>query len=130
MRSESAAAVMHWWGVCASVAIYWRKALGAGRKNNPGSQRLIRAAVAKAVIQSHSPLNAEQVEERRRRRSQKNAEAGNLAVYQRAAWTAEELALLGTMPDAEVAVMLGRTYQGVQVKRERLGIACYRRMAG
>jgi hypothetical protein len=34
------------------------------------------------------------------------------------------------MPDAEVAIRLGRTYEGVQLKREKLGIACYRRLAG
>jgi hypothetical protein len=130
IRCESATAVKHWWRVCGSCVVHWRKALGANRKNNPGSQRLVRAAVQKAVIQAHAPPTADQVEERRRRRSLKNVQAGNLAVYQRAAWTEEELALLGTMSDADVAIRLRRTHQGVQLKREKLGIACYRRMAG
>jgi hypothetical protein len=48
VRQESAAAVQHWWGVSQSTVCKWRRAVGAGRKNNPGSQRLIRAAVLKA----------------------------------------------------------------------------------
>jgi hypothetical protein len=44
-------------------------------------------------------------------------------------WTAEELALLGTAPDAEVAAQIGRTEGAVTLKRCRLGIStsCDRR---
>ena len=48
VRLESAVAVAHWWGVSRATVRKWRKVVGAGRKNNPGSQRLIRAAVLKA----------------------------------------------------------------------------------
>ncbi len=48
VRLESAVAVGHWWGVSRATVRTWRKVMGAGRKNNPGSQRLIRAAVLKA----------------------------------------------------------------------------------
>jgi hypothetical protein len=37
-------------------------------------------------------------------------------------WTEEEVALLGTAPDAEVAAQLGRTAEGVVIKRRKLGI--------
>jgi hypothetical protein len=37
--------------------------------------------------------------------------------------TDEELALLGTMPDAEVAARIGRTVEAVRLKRRRAGIA-------
>src|SRR6266478_5590203 len=37
-------------------------------------------------------------------------------------WTVEEQALLGTMPDAELAKGLGRTFWAVRVRRNRLGI--------
>jgi hypothetical protein len=37
-------------------------------------------------------------------------------------WTAEELALLGTMPDEDVAARIGRTATGVRVKRSRCRI--------
>jgi hypothetical protein len=37
-------------------------------------------------------------------------------------WREEDLRLLGTMPDAEVAAKIGRSASGVRQKRERLGI--------
>jgi len=37
-------------------------------------------------------------------------------------WTAEQLALLGTLPDADVAARIGRTPNAVRVMRDRLGI--------
>ncbi len=35
-------------------------------------------------------------------------------------WTPEQLALLGTLPDAEVARRTGRTPNAVRIKRERV----------
>src|SRR5262245_35878397 len=40
IRCESAAAVMHWWGVTVRVVWRWRRALGATRTNNEGTRRL------------------------------------------------------------------------------------------
>ena len=40
-------------------------------------------------------------------------------------WTAEELELLGTAPDAEVAALLGWTEGAVTLKRCRLGIPTF-----
>ena len=42
-------------------------------------------------------------------------------------WTAEQLRLLGTMPDAELAEQIGRTPIAVRIRRERLGIAKFGR---
>jgi hypothetical protein len=41
-------------------------------------------------------------------------------------WTAAELALLGTLPDAEVAERIGRTVGAVPCKRTTLGIGTAR----
>jgi hypothetical protein len=38
-------------------------------------------------------------------------------------WTPAELALLGTLPDEEVAAPIGKTLAAVSLKRRRLGIA-------
>jgi hypothetical protein len=43
-------------------------------------------------------------------------------------WTDEELALLGTMPDAEVAARTGRTVTAVRVKRHRARLATRNRV--
>ena len=40
-------------------------------------------------------------------------------------WTEEELALLGTIPDEEVAAQIGRTKMAVYLKRWELGRAKY-----
>ena len=37
-------------------------------------------------------------------------------------WTAQVIALLGTIPDPELACQLGRTHSDVQLKRHRRGI--------
>jgi hypothetical protein len=37
-------------------------------------------------------------------------------------WTPEDIALLGTVPDVEVARRTGRTLEAVRQKREELGI--------
>jgi hypothetical protein len=68
VRSESAAAVMFWWGVSCNAVWLWRKALGVeGRDGTEGSRRLIRAAAEKGADQVRGkPLSAEQVERRRR----------------------------------------------------------------
>jgi hypothetical protein len=38
-------------------------------------------------------------------------------------WTAEQIALLGTLPDEDVAARIGNTVKAVGLKRCRLGIA-------
>src|SRR5262245_66336696 len=41
VRSESAAALKFWWGVSTKAVWHWRKALGVGRMDSPGSCRPI-----------------------------------------------------------------------------------------
>ncbi len=91
---ESAAAVAYWWGVHQSTVLNWRKALGVTRSNNEGSRRLVLGAIQASL-------------DVRRERA--------------AVWTAEELALLGAMPDAEVAQRVGRTPEAVAKRRAKLG---------
>jgi len=40
-------------------------------------------------------------------------------------WTPEQLALLGTLPDAEVAERIGRTPNALRVMRDRRGIPSF-----
>jgi hypothetical protein len=39
-----------------------------------------------------------------------------------ARWTDEELALLGTLPDYDLAALIGRTVEAVRLRRTRQGI--------
>ena len=123
VRMESAA-VMHWWGVSDGVVWRWRKALGVGRMDNPGSRRLILAASEKGTeSQRGVELPPEQVERRRRTALElnlgRNLKPGyNLGPCR----TEEEIVLLGQSPDAEVAKRTNRTTEAVRSKRESPGI--------
>ncbi len=96
IKHESAAAVMHWWGVSRNTVRRWRGALGVGRLDNEGSRRLIHRA-----IQTNMDTRP----------------------YDARLWTAEETGLVGALPDSEVARRTGRTRNAVTVKRRKLGRA-------
>jgi hypothetical protein len=124
VRLESKQAVMFWWGVSSSAVRNWRRALGVEKWGTEGSRRLHRAAAeAGAEALRGTRLPPEQVERRRR-----TARENNLSQYlwhgsdPEKRWTEEELALLGTLPDAKVSRKTGRTPGAVRQKREELGI--------
>jgi hypothetical protein len=121
IRTESAAALMYWWGVGQHAVWHWRKALGVGgHTGTEGTRRLVRAASASgADTLRGKPLPPWQVERRRQ-----TAEALHLGQhlkpgYHGPCWTDEELALLGTDTDEAVAAQFGRTEAPWQVERRR-----------
>jgi hypothetical protein len=123
ISTESAAAVRFWWGVSAGVVHRWRKALGVGRMDSEGSRRLILAASEKGADAVRGvPLPPEQVQQRRRTAIALNLGRNLRLGYHGRRWTDEEIALLDTLPDAEVATRAGRTTDAVRRKRESLGI--------
>jgi hypothetical protein len=81
----------------------WRKALGVGRTDAEGSRRLIQRAVREASSVRVPPTSAA------RRRG--------------AAWTPDEIALVGALPDEEVAERTGRTLEAIRWKRRGLAAA-------
>jgi hypothetical protein len=103
IQHESAAAVGYWWGVSRSTVQHWRAAFGVGRLDSAGSRRLIRGAV-------QAGLNSRR-------------HAGRL-------WTAAEAALVGALPDGEVARLTGRTAESVRWKRRQLERAAVRPTRG
>jgi transposase-like protein len=124
IRRESAAALRFWWGVSTGVVHRWRKALGVDRLNCPGSQRLIRDASEQGAAQTRGKeLPTEQVERRRRTAIEKNLAQHIRPGYNLGPWwSRREVALLGKLPDEEVATKVGRTPNAVRIKREKLGI--------
>jgi hypothetical protein len=123
VRHEAATAISYWWGASAAVVRSWRKSLGVTRRDNEGSHRLIRAA---AKDGAEAMKAREWTDEERERRRQVNAQRGlaaNLITgYHGPRWAAEDTALLGHVPDAELARRTGRTVGAVRQKREELGI--------
>jgi hypothetical protein len=122
VRSESKQAIMFWWGVSASAMRNWRRALGVERFNE-GSKCLHDSA---AVETGRKTRGRKVPPEQVRRRVAPKRERGTLYIPRRWAetgWTPEQLALLGTRPDEQLAEQLGRTAHAVRLKRTRLGIA-------
>jgi hypothetical protein len=124
VRTEAAAAVRFWWGVSVGVVWKWRKALGVTRTNNPDSVRRQRAASEAGAAKTRGvPLPPEQVERRRRTALRLNLARYFKTGYHGPWWTKAELALLGRVPDEQVARRTGRTVAAVRRKRETLGRA-------
>jgi hypothetical protein len=110
--------------VSVGVVYRWRKFLDVTRTNNPGTHRLVQAS-ARAGAETQKARVWTDAE---RQASRERSKALDLARhiphgYHGPWWTDEELALLGTMPDAEVAARIGRTANAVRVKRQWAGIA-------
>src|SRR5262249_20618366 len=91
--------------------------------SNAGSRRLIQAAAAKgaAAFQAREWTEAER-EQRRRTTIRLNLVRFAVPGGGRKLWTAADVALLGKLPDDQVARRVGRTVEGVRVKRAKLGI--------
>ena len=123
VRHESAAAVMHWWRASATAVHNWRKALGVGRTDNEGTARLVLAAAEKGAEAVKAREWTEEERERCRRVNAEKGLAAHLVLgYHGPLWAPEDMSLLGTMPDEEVARRTGRTAGAVRQKREELGI--------
>jgi hypothetical protein len=123
VRHESALAVMHWWGASQRAVWAGRKALGVGRTDNEGTARLVLAAAEQGATAVKAREWTEQERERRRRNAVEKGLGRNLVTgYHGPLRTPEDIALLGTVPDEEVARRIGRTPDAVCQKREELGI--------
>jgi hypothetical protein len=129
IRCESAAAVCYWWGVAQNTVVRWRRALDVTRKNNEGTQVLIRAATAQATLAAQEYVfTAEEREVRRQRAHTFRIWEASPPVTYGVAWTPDAVALLGTLPDHIVGERTGHSRNAVHIKRKSLGIpACPRR---
>ena len=113
----------YWFGIGEWAVWNWRRKLGVDRKSNPGTRRLMAAASAQGAAATRGvPLPPEAVEEGRCRAKRLNLarflpQGGVLPC-----WTKEQTALLGKLPDEEVARRIGRTASAVRVRRSKLGI--------
>jgi hypothetical protein len=98
-------------------------ALGVTRKNNRGTVRLMTAASKKgARLLRRVPLPPESVEHRRWRALKLKLGRNLNLAYHGPRWASEQLALLETMWDEEVAKQVERACNSIRVMRGRLGI--------
>lgn len=110
VRHESCLAVAYWWGVNRSTVHKWRRALGVTRTNNQGTHRLVLNAISATLASRFGATRGS-----RTRANQVITSRGRAAV-----WTPEEIALLGALPDKEVAEKTGRSLGAVNKRRSAL----------
>jgi hypothetical protein len=123
VRHEAAVAVAFWWGVSPWAVCRWRKALGVTRTENEATMRLVQAAAELGAAELRGrALPPEQVERRRRTAAELGLGRNLVLGYHGPCWVAQDLALLRTLPDAEVARRTGRGPNAVRQMRERLGL--------
>jgi len=123
IKNEAAVAVAHHWGVCVMTVTTWRKQLGVGRVN-PGTHRL-RSLRAHLVFAGRP--KSEAFKRANGRRFIKRIRRGEIPfIRPEQLWKPWEVRLLGTASDKDIAIKIGRSYDSVQLKRERLGIPAFR----
>jgi hypothetical protein len=97
---ESSIALRHWWGVGTSTTERWRRRFGVGRMDSEGSRRLILNAIGTSVVARGDAQSKQEHE---------------------VPWSDEQVALVGVLPDEEIAAKTGRTLNSVKLKRHQLG---------
>ncbi len=125
IRTESAAALKHWFGVSAVVVWKWRNAFGVGgRATTKGSKRAIRVAALKgaAAMKTKVWTAAERAACGARARRLGLKPVGRWAGKE---WTPAQLALLGTDDDKVIARKIGRTRSAVTTQRVQRKIPAF-----
>src|SRR5262245_18602130 len=128
IRTESAVALMYWFGVGTKAVWRWRKAFGvSGHTVTPGSRQATTTAALKGTAASHAKQwsNTERnargaPAKRQHRRPPPRWTAAT------GAWTAAQVALLGTDDDDVIGERIGRTTAAVRCKRQALKIPKFR----
>ena len=114
IRTESAAALMHYFGVKMTTAWRWRKWLKVeGQATTPGSRGLhaIKCAKGAAGIKAKDWTD-EELDAKSATAKRLGLRPGNR--WAETGWTAEQLALPGTDTDEAIAPKVGRTRAAVR----------------
>jgi hypothetical protein len=128
IRTESAGALIFWFGVSANVVWKWRKAFGvSGTATTPGSKRVHYAACKTGAYGIKVKEWTDQELEAKAAAAKKcGTKPGPRWTPANGAWTADQVALLGTDDDKAIAKRIGRSENAVRLKRERLKITRWR----
>jgi hypothetical protein len=122
IRTESALAIRQCWGVISTTAWRWRQAFGVDHLGTPGS-KLLHWVTSERGAEARRGQNVS-AEEIARRVATRKAKGGYVMPMRWAekGWKPEEIALLGTMADEQLALKIGRSPSAVRSFRFRLGI--------
>ena len=127
IQTESAEALMYWFGVSANVVWRWRKTFGvSGTATTPGSRKAHRQACqAGAEEMRAKEWTDEELDEKADLAKRLGKRPGPRWTPTTGGWTAAQLALLGTDDDKVIAKTLRRSLAAVRKKRVVLKIpAC------
>ncbi len=126
IKTESATALKHHFGVSAGVVWRWRREFGVGgHATTKGSKRAIRAA---------AQLGANAIKAKEWTEAELDAKAATAKriglkpvrwTPERGGWTAEQAALLGTDHDEVIAKKLGRSRSAVTTQRVQRKIPAF-----
>lgn len=124
VKAESSLAIQYWWGVSVATVLRWRAALEV-EQFNEGTRELYRQNVPRIFTREKTKLG-----HRLAATPQVRAKAletwRSRGIASEIRWTDEQDALLGTMPDQEVALRMGCSDGAVRRRRCRLGMAAFR----
>lgn len=121
IRTEAPVALMHWFGVGNAAVTAWRKVFGISQRGTAGSQRLYDVISERGAARlRRRRLPAAQI----RRRCETALRLGlqPSGRWNGRGWTSEQLALLGRMPDAALAAIIGRSVSAVRLMHTRRAI--------
>jgi hypothetical protein len=128
IRTESAEALEHFFGVTGGVVWRWRKAFGIPRAGTPGSAARVAESSAKgAAAMKSKEWTADELDRKSKLSKRLGLKPGGRWAV--GGWTDEQRALLGTDDDEVIAARVGRTKGAVQAKRAVLGIKVFRQTA-
>jgi hypothetical protein len=131
IKTESADALSHWFGVSSGVVWRWRKWQGIEHYGTPGSEKLHEQICKKGADAVRGKQFSDERCDAQAERSKKlGLHPPNRWTEENGAWTKDELTILGTEKDAEIAELIGRTTIAVRCKRVSLGIPAFSRFIG
>jgi hypothetical protein len=125
IRTESAAALKHWFGVGTKAVWNWRRAFRVERLGTRGSRQAHRAA----SLQGGAAMRAKDWTDEELDRKSAAARARGTRPGPRwkdTGWTPDQLALLGTDDDEVIARKVGRTPGAVRSQRAVRKIPAFR----
>jgi hypothetical protein len=122
IRTESAAALKHWFGVSTHTVWSWRRAFGVGHWDTEGSKQLHQEVSARGADATRGRRLSEETIRQRVQTRKKRGCPPPIGRWAEEGWKPEEVALLGTLPDDDLARRLGRSPGSVSLNRRRLKI--------
>ncbi len=127
IRTESAEALMYWFGVSANVVWRWRKAFGvSGTATTPGTRKAHRQACrAGAEGMRAKEWTDKELDDKADLAKRLGKRPGPRWTPATGGWTPAQLALLGTDHDTAIACKLRRSLAAVRKKRVRLKIPAF-----